>query len=173
MMAHTTAASGGTMSLTVSDLNRVTLAVSVTDGSGAEVFSETFTGGGTREFTVSEQIAVRLVKGLGPLLHVGGAPQVQDDGVGADLGDGGRGGLAGRWDRSGGNAQVMELIRSSTNRPGGGWDAQTGYGTIDMGRTLEAARALGGGAPEANPEPAVPETAQPSASSKAWAPCST
>ena len=31
-----TAASGGTMSLTVSDLNRVTLAVSVTDGSGAE-----------------------------------------------------------------------------------------------------------------------------------------
>ena len=59
------------------------------------------------------------------------------------------------------NAQVMELIRSSTNRPGGGWDAQTGYGTIDMGRTLEAARALGGGAPEANPEPAVPETAQP------------
>ena len=48
-----------------------------------------------------------------------------------------------------GEAQVMELIRSSTNRPGGGWDAQTGYGTIDMGRTLEAARALGGGAPEA------------------------
>ena len=49
-----TAASGGTMSLTVSDLNRVTLAVSVTDGSGTEVFSETFTGGGTREFMVSE-----------------------------------------------------------------------------------------------------------------------
>lgn len=51
------------------------------------------------------------------------------------------------------NARLMQLIRDNTNRGDGVWDSQTGYGTIDMGKTLEAARVLGGGAPVIRPEP--------------------
>lgn len=51
------------------------------------------------------------------------------------------------------NAQLMQLIRDNTSRADGVWDSQTGYGTIDMGKTLEAARILGGGAPVVDPEP--------------------
>ena len=40
------------------------------------------------------------------------------------------------------NMQVMDLIRNNTNRADGKWDSQTGYGTIDMGKTLAAAKAL-------------------------------
>lgn len=58
------------------------------------------------------------------------------------------------------NAQVMQLIRDNTNRADGVWDAQTGYGTIDMAKTLEAARTLGGGAPAAEPTP-EPDTTAP------------
>ncbi len=47
------------------------------------------------------------------------------------------------------NGQVMELIRQNTNRADGSWDSQTGYGTIDMGKTLKAAQALAGAGPEA------------------------
>ena len=43
------------------------------------------------------------------------------------------------------NAQVMQLIRDNTNRADGKWDTQTGYGIIDMGKTLAAAERLGGG----------------------------
>lgn len=51
-----------------------------------------------------------------------------------------------------GNAQVMQLIRDNTTRGDGKWEAQTGYGMIDMGATLAAA---GGVAPEEEePEPA-------------------
>ena len=42
------------------------------------------------------------------------------------------------------NMQVMQLIRDNTNRSGQAWDSQLGYGTIDMGKTLTAAKALGG-----------------------------
>lgn len=59
------------------------------------------------------------------------------------------------------NAQVMQVIRDNTNRADGVWDAQTGYGTIDMAKTLEAARALGGGAPAATPAPTVEPTTAP------------
>lgn len=58
------------------------------------------------------------------------------------------------------NAQVMQLIRDNTNRADGVWDAQTGYGTIDMAKALEAARTLGGGAPAAEPTPG-PDTTAP------------
>lgn len=58
------------------------------------------------------------------------------------------------------NAQVMQLIRDNTNRADGVWDAQTGYGTIDMAKALEAARTLGGGAPAAEPTP-EPDTTAP------------
>ena len=43
------------------------------------------------------------------------------------------------------NGQVIDLIHSNTNRADGKWDLQTGYGIIDMGKTLAAAKALGGG----------------------------
>lgn len=59
------------------------------------------------------------------------------------------------------NAQVMQIIRDNTNRANGVWDAQTGYGTIDMAKTLEAARALGGGAPAATLAPTAESTAAP------------
>lgn len=59
------------------------------------------------------------------------------------------------------NAQVMQVVRDNTNRADGVWDAQTGYGTIDMAKTLEAARALGGGAPAATPAPTAESTAAP------------
>ena len=42
------------MELTVSGLNKATLAVSVRDSGGSEVFSEVFTGNGTRTFWVPE-----------------------------------------------------------------------------------------------------------------------
>jgi len=42
------------------------------------------------------------------------------------------------------NMQVMQLIRDNTNRAGQAWDSQLGYGTIDMGKTLAAAKNLGG-----------------------------
>ena len=54
------------------------------------------------------------------------------------------------------NTQVMQLIRDNTNRADGKWDSQTGYGTIDMGRTLAAAQALGGGKQETTTTPATP-----------------
>jgi len=41
------------------------------------------------------------------------------------------------------NMQVMDLIRNNTNRGNGVRDNQTGFGTIDMGKTLAAAQALG------------------------------
>jgi hypothetical protein len=48
----------------------------------------------------------------------------------------------------------MQLIRSNTNRADGIWDSQTGYGTIDMGKTLAAAKVLGGA-------PVPPDTVPP------------
>ena len=42
------------------------------------------------------------------------------------------------------NVQVMQLIRDNTNRGNGSWDNQTGFGIIDMGKTLAAAQALAG-----------------------------
>lgn len=56
------------------------------------------------------------------------------------------------------NAQVMQLIRNNTGRGDGIWDSQTGYGVIDMGKTLAAAQTLGGGKPVSTPAPtAAPE----------------
>ena len=54
------------------------------------------------------------------------------------------------------NTQVMQLIRDNTNRADGKWDSQTGYGTIDMGRTLAAAKALGGKVEAPVQTPATP-----------------
>ena len=60
------------------------------------------------------------------------------------------------------NAQLMQLIRGNTNRADGVWDAQTGYGTIDMGKALAAARALGGSEPAETPEPSSSPSPSPS-----------
>jgi hypothetical protein len=59
------------------------------------------------------------------------------------------------------NEQVMELICSNTGRADGNWDDETGYGTIDAGKTLEAALLFAAGPPlqsvgpppEPDPEP--------------------
>lgn len=56
------------------------------------------------------------------------------------------------------NAQVMDLIRANTNRGNGVWDSQTGFGVIDMGKTLAAAKELSG-APAAPPVTAAPPAA--------------
>lgn len=59
------------------------------------------------------------------------------------------------------NDQVARIIRENTNRAGGVWDAQTGYGTIDMGKTLAAVAGASGPQPETPSEsnvPSVPET---------------
>ena len=56
------------MELTVSGLNKMTLSVSVIDGSGTEVFSEIFTGNGTRSFQVSDgscQIQAEIITAKG------------------------------------------------------------------------------------------------------------
>jgi len=61
------------------------------------------------------------------------------------------------------NLQVMDLIRGNTNRADGKWDEQTGYGIIDMGKTLSAAKALGGSVtpPPATTEPATEPPTEP------------
>jgi len=56
------------------------------------------------------------------------------------------------------NVQVMQLIRDNTNRADGRWDSQTGFGTIDMGKTLAAAQALSGGAAD---DPVAVDTTPP------------
>lgn len=58
------------------------------------------------------------------------------------------------------NTQIMQLIRQNTNRADGVWDAQSGYGTIDMSRTLAEALRLSGRAPAVE-EPKEPEAPPP------------
>ena len=65
------------------------------------------------------------------------------------------------------NLEVMDLIRKNTNRPGGAWNNETGWGIIDMGKTLKAAQALAGSstppatAPQPAPAPAAPAPTEP------------
>ncbi len=60
------------------------------------------------------------------------------------------------------NTQIMQLIRQNTNRGDGVWDPQSGYGTIDMAKTLGAALTLSGRAPAAEEpkEPVPPPVAE-------------
>ena len=58
----------GEVELTVSGLTKATVSVSAVDSSGTEVFSETFTGNGTRTFQVAEgacQIKTTIVSAKG------------------------------------------------------------------------------------------------------------
>jgi len=54
------------------------------------------------------------------------------------------------------NAQVYSLIRNGAKTLGGGYNNQTGYGLIDIGKSLELALATTGGTPSV-PAPQQPE----------------
>ena len=53
------------------------------------------------------------------------------------------------------NAQVMQLIKDNTNRADKIWNNETGYGTIDMGKTLAAAKAGAEVAPKDTTPPVI------------------
>ena len=75
------------------------------------------------------------------------------------------------------NIQVYDLIRQGARRLGGGINTQTGHGIIDIGRTLELARAtLPAGqqpATTAPPTTAAPTTAPPTTAAPTTVPATT
>jgi len=60
------------------------------------------------------------------------------------------------------NEQVYRLIEQGAKPINGGYNQETGYGIIDIGKTLKMAQDMAGGAvkpePKPEPEPVVPET---------------
>jgi len=59
------------------------------------------------------------------------------------------------------NEQVYRLIEQGAKTLGGGYNTQTGYGVIDIGKTLELAVASAGGAPPGNGPETPPKTLTP------------
>ncbi|MCL1866910.1 MAG: hypothetical protein FWF82_05830, partial [Oscillospiraceae bacterium] len=57
--------------------------------------------------------------------------------------------------------EVMDLIRGNTNASGAKWDSKVGYGTIDMGKTLNEAKKAG------ESKPAVTTTSAAATTTKA------